>query len=123
MANKQVPHNVKVGDLFNMSWGYDQTNNNTFQVVRTSESGVWVREIGQKSVPGSQGIMCEEVVAAKDNFLDRSQWCGETNEPTFRRIQFTTWQNEQPKPCFNFSGRYFAFPTTTDEKHYDSWYA
>lgn len=121
-CSPQNPNPVKVGDLFNMSWGYDQTNNNFFQVTRVSPAGVWVREIGCKGVDGTQGFMCENVVPVKDNFLTRSQWCGEQNVPTFRRIGISTYNNSN-KPYFNFHGRYFAYPTTATETHYDSWYA
>lgn len=37
---------VKVGDLFSASWGYDQTNNDFFQVIAlVGESSVRVREV------------------------------------------------------------------------------
>lgn len=43
MANK---FGVKVGDVFYASWGYEQTNNNFFQVVElVGESSVRVREV------------------------------------------------------------------------------
>lgn len=43
MANK---FGVKVGDVFHASWGYEQTNNNFFQVVElVGESSVRVREV------------------------------------------------------------------------------
>ena len=39
-------YGVKVGDLFSASWGYDQTNNDFFQVVElVGESSVRVREV------------------------------------------------------------------------------
>lgn len=42
-ANK---YGVKVGDIFRASWGYDQTNNDFFQVVAlVGESSVRVREV------------------------------------------------------------------------------
>lgn len=39
---------VKVGDIFYTSWGYDQTNVEFFKVVRVSKSSVWVQETGQE---------------------------------------------------------------------------
>jgi len=126
MKDNTTSHNVKVGALFSMSWGYDQTNVNYFQVVRTSAAGVWVREIGARAVPGSQGFMCEDVKPAKDQFLARSQWCGEGNAPTFRKSQFSTYSFEKdktPQPYFNFRGRYFARPVSETESTYCSWYA
>jgi hypothetical protein len=127
-ASKSNPHNIKIGDLFSMSWGYDQTNVNYFQVTRVSAAGVWVREIGSQSVPGTQGFMCETVKPAKDRFLDRSQWCGgygEGNPETFRRISMFTssFGAKEVQPVFNFKGRYCAFPCKEDSTTYNSWYA
>ena len=43
VANK---FGIKVGDLFHASWGYDQTNNDFFQVIAlVGESSVRVREV------------------------------------------------------------------------------
>ena len=126
-ASKLNPHNVKIGDIFQMSWGYDQTNVNHFQVTRTSDSGVWVREIGCASVPGTQGFMCENVKPVKDQFLIRSQWCGAYyegfNPETFRRVNVSV-KNDGTKDCyFNFKGRYFAHPVKGEGETYSSWYA
>jgi hypothetical protein len=111
-----------------MSWGYDQTNVNYFQVTRVSAKGVWVREIGCESVPGTQGFMCQDVKPSPGKFLDRSQWCGGyngANPETFRRIQMytSTFGDKKTQPIFNFSGRYIAFPVNVTETHYNSWYA
>ena len=35
-----------VGSVWYTSWGYDQTNVDYYQVVRESESSVWLRKIG-----------------------------------------------------------------------------
>jgi len=117
---------VKVGDIFSMSWGYDQTNVNYFQVTRLTPKGVYVREIGAKSVPGTQGFMCEDVQPAKDNFLARSQWCKPAgkqsyevaNPETFRRIDVCG-----DRVGFNFEGRYFASRIAETASTYNSWYA
>jgi len=48
-ANKSVKKNkygVKVGDVFSMSWGYEQTNNNFFQVIALAgETSVRIVEV------------------------------------------------------------------------------
>lgn len=111
---------VKVGDIFKMSWGWDQTNNNFFQVTRLSKGGVFVREIGSKGA-GGEGVMCQNVVAVKDNFLTRSQWCGkgfsDSNPETFRRVSYY-----DGKPCFSMGRRYTAF-LYDGKPTYESWYA
>ena len=47
---------VKIGDMFYTSWGYDQTNTEHFKVTKISPSGktCFVRQIGSKTVPGSE---------------------------------------------------------------------
>lgn len=117
MNENITPVSVKVGDLFNMSWGYDQTNNNFFEVVRTTPKGVYVREISGRSV-GGEGFMCDRVAAVKGSFLTHSMWCGNSNVPTLFRIKY---HNE--KPYFMVNGRYMASLTTETESHYNSWYA
>ena len=45
-AEKANKYGVKVGDYFSMSWGYDQTNVDYFQVIAlVGESSVRVREV------------------------------------------------------------------------------
>jgi len=123
-----MTHSVKIGDMFSMSWGYDQTNVNYFQVTRLTSKGVYVREIGAKSVEGTQGFMCESVVPNPNSFLERSQWCGgfdDGNPETFRKIQFSRWNGPgtEASAYFNFKGRYFARPVKVNEQTYNSWYA
>jgi hypothetical protein len=43
-------HNMNVGDILNSSWGYDQTNVNFYQVIRTTPKGIVIREIMSQSV-------------------------------------------------------------------------
>lgn len=46
VTEKVNKYGVKVGDIFSMSWGYDQTNVDFFQVVKVcGESSVRVREV------------------------------------------------------------------------------
>ena len=48
---KKNKYGIKVGDVFGMSWGYDQTNNDFFQVVElVGESSVRVREINPRII-------------------------------------------------------------------------
>jgi hypothetical protein len=44
----QAKHNVKLGDIFCCSWGYDQTNVDYYEVTKVMGSMVEVREIGQQ---------------------------------------------------------------------------
>ena len=62
-------HPFKVGQALYQSWGYDQTNIDFYQIVEVKEKTVKVREIGQVSVPGSNGYMCEHVMPDIDKFI------------------------------------------------------
>lgn len=120
MNENTTETSVKVGDIFEMSWGYDQTNVNFFQITRLSKGGIFIREISSKGVPGTDGFMCQNVVAVKDSFLDHSQWCGDgdftDNVETFRRLK------PDSRPCFSFRGRYYAY-LWDGKPTYCSWYA
>ena len=118
MNETQTVNTVKIGDIFNMSWGYDQTNVNFFKVTRMTPKGVYVREISSKGA-GNEGMMCQNVVAG-ETFLSESQWCGgynKNNPETFFKLKTYSGQ-----PCFTIKGRYFA--RLWDKKPtYSSWYA
>jgi hypothetical protein len=50
-AAKKNKYGVKIGDVFSMSWGYEQTNNNFFQVVALAgESSVRIVEVLPKII-------------------------------------------------------------------------
>ena len=74
-------HDIPIGAIFNFSWGYEQTNQNFFQVVSVTKCTVDVREIGSKLVDGMDtGPMAGHVVADPDSFI---------GEPQRKRVQFT----------------------------------
>ena len=102
-------HDVKVGDIFNFSWGYEQTNQQFYQVVSTTKCTVTVREIGCKSVDGSgYGPMSDHVVAVPDNFVD---------EPMRKRVQFTP----DGRPYLTMAS-YGWYDLWDGEPEYRSWY-
>ena len=70
-AKKAFKHDFKVGDIFDTSWGYDQTNVEFFQVVEVRGAILVVREIAQSSraKPGEISAMTDRVVGIKDKFI------------------------------------------------------
>lgn len=62
--------NVKIGEIYRRSWGYDQTNVDYYQVVALKAKTVVVREINHAQVKGSEGFMSCNVVPVKDSFKD-----------------------------------------------------
>ena len=62
-AELAKPHDVKVGDIFRCSWGYDQTNIDYYQVVELKgKRGVMIREICAMSetIGFAQGVCVPE---------------------------------------------------------------
>ena len=59
------------GAIFCSSGGYDQTNVDYYQVIERHGLMVTVAEIGQETIEGSEGFMCETVRPAYNGFLFR----------------------------------------------------
>ena len=43
----QTIEEIKVGDVWYSSWGYDQTNVDFYKVIKKSNKMIWLRRIGQ----------------------------------------------------------------------------
>lgn len=54
---KQAAHTLKIGDILESSWGYDQTNVDYYEVVGTKGKGVLIRHIKAKMIEDG-GFMC-----------------------------------------------------------------
>ncbi len=54
-ADRSKPHTLKVGDIITNSWGYDQTNVDMYQIVKTTKNYVWLQPIASEEVP-SEGF-------------------------------------------------------------------
>ena len=64
-----MAHSLKVGDIVDSSWGYDQTNVNFYQVIEVvGAHTVKIREIASRVV-SSDGGPTTHVEAVKDSFL------------------------------------------------------
>ena len=97
--------NVKEGDIFVASWGWEQTNVDAYQVVAKKGATVTLREIALKSVEGSEGFMSDLVVPVKDAFIGEEF----KKRITGRSIKISDCQT--------------AFPMGDRENFYRSWYA
>lgn len=75
MAERKVQrhqkHNVKIGDIFCSSWGYDQTNINFYQVISTTDRMVEVQEIS--GAREYEGDMHGNTSAVKDAFIANTE--------------------------------------------------
>lgn len=108
-------HPFKAGDILYQSWGYDQTNIDFFEIIEVLPKSVRIRPIGQNTVPGSNGFMCENVTPAHGCF---------TGEEIIRPIKVWFW-SQGGNPNFSVSnGRHSLSLYTHGEKGiYQSHYA
>ena len=100
--------NVKVGDLFVSSWGYEQTNVDFFQCTAVKGKTFTIKTIGGQSVDGSgddYNGMADQVKPIKDAFIVNE------HHPIMK------------KRSFRISSFRWLSPTTENETHYRSWYA
>lgn len=77
MTTQTTAHSVEVGDIFTSSWGYDQTNVDFYEVVRTTPKSVEIRAIGTR-VAQVDSVGNERVEPAPGKF---------TGEPMLKRVQ------------------------------------
>lgn len=71
---EQALNELKVGDIFKTSWGYEQTNVNFFQVIEIKKKKFLVKEIGLTVI--KQTSWTSDIVTPnKDDFLEYEKWC------------------------------------------------
>lgn len=75
-----VKESFAVGDILYSSWGYDQTNIDFYQVVRTTAKSVWVKKLAKNHEQIEVDGLCDYVTPIKDCFAD-------DKKPKMHRIQ------------------------------------
>lgn len=107
-AQQEAIGNLKLGDIFVNSWGYEQTNVNFAQVTAIHGLTAELRPIAQEHHT-AEGCspMAEYVTAKKDHF---------TGEAFTKKIQ--GWSGQ---PCFN--ANYGSYTKWDGRKQYQSHYA
>lgn len=126
-AAKTNKFGVQVGDIFSASWGYEQTNNDFFQVVAlVGESSVRVREVHPRCVE-SEAVspMSEDRVFQMTRELlpavSSSVFIEDQEHGDLKRLT-ATYDGTGAK--FKLSSFASAYLCTTDTvKVYESWYA
>ena len=104
---------LKIGDLFVNSWGYDQTNIDYYQVVKKTKKTISVLPINSKII--EDGFMQGKSIPLKNNFVKDAK---ETKKVPYKYVgdsclSDTVWIN------FEFgSGKLF-----TGDSARCSWYA
>jgi len=101
---KSFRHDLKVGDILVNSWGYDQTNVDFYQVIRTTEKSVTLRMVRSQLTEDIPGPMAGYVTPVFGKF------CGEEFTKPVRE------GNSVPMK-FGYCGKCDRRPK------YSSWYA
>ena len=96
---------VAEGDIYVASWGWEQTNIDAYQVVAKKGATVTLREIGVRTVEGSEAFMSDRVVPVKDQFI---------GEEFKKRIT---------GKGINIDDVRYASPAEEGKDFYRSWYA
>ena len=104
-ARKEAQENVKKGDIFVATWGWEQTNVDAYQVVAKKGATVTLREIALETIEGSEGFMSDRVRPVKNHFIGEAF----TKRITGRGIKINDCQH--------------ANPAEEGKEFYRSWYA
>lgn len=114
-ARAEFINPYKAGDVLYCSWGYDQTNVNFYQVLKTTARTVTFQEIGCESVGNPGGSdMSDMVHSRKEAFLKNSK-------PETRAVQFYVGQDGKPRFYVSYDRK--SLDLDNGQKHYKSWYA
>jgi hypothetical protein len=65
-------HSYKIGDLFNNTWGYDQTNVNWYEVTAVRGQMIEIREIG--TAYKETGFMCGKCSPLPGSYIGEPKW-------------------------------------------------
>lgn len=122
-------YGVQVGDIFRASWGYDQTNNDFFQVIAlVGESSVRVREVYPELISSEavSGMSEDRVFKMTRDLLppaDHSVFIKDQEKGDLKRLKSYAADGKS-NPQFNLSSFADAWLVTGDSvKVYESWYA
>lgn len=128
-APKANKYGVNVGDLFYSSWGYDQTNNNFFQVIAlVGESSVRVREVRPVVIDTEYiSSMAEDITIRNTNEMlpatDYSVFIKDQENGDLKRLKSFAADGVS-NPQFKLDSFADAWKVEADEMTvYESWYA
>jgi hypothetical protein len=114
IAQKNMKHNFKVGQVLYNSWGYDQTNIDFYQILEVKEKSIILREIASSYVAGSEGYMCASVKPVMNAFV---------GEPILKRVVVSVAYNGDVSYYIKAKHGCFCEYAASKEGVYSSWYA
>lgn len=125
-------YGVKVGDIFSASWGYEQTNNNFFQVIALSgKQSVRVREVHPEIIDCDpvSGMAEDRVYKITNELLsysEKSHFINDQEKGDLKRLKPGYYEDKEKamQNChFALSSYAEAYKCMGDEiKLYTSWY-
>lgn len=127
MAKKINKYGVKVGDMFESSWGYDQTNVTFFQVVEVvGSTSVRVREVyPEMESEDVYGLGADRVYKNTGEILPPapfSVFIKDQERGDLKRLKSYSADGVS-NPLFSISSYANAYHMTEDKiKTYESWY-
>lgn len=81
--------NIKIGDIFSFTWGYEQTNRNYFQVVGLKGSKqIIIREINYK-ITETTGYESYNVLPELNSFKNNSQFIDDNEKGATKTVKVT----------------------------------
>lgn len=122
-------YGVKVGDVFSMSWGYDQTNNQFFQVVAVTRKKARIVEVQPQCIVDPSGPMSEHrTLAYKEGEMlpkisYKSIWIEDQENGDLKSIRDYSKAGDNPQVIIRSRGCYTARKCHPGETFYESWYA
>ncbi len=123
---KEFDFNVKVGDLFYSSWGYEQTNVTFFQVIELiGKKSVRVREVVPEMTSESPtcGMAADRSYKLTNELLPASEWSTfikDQEKGDLKRLK-SYHKDSRNNPQFDVSSFCNAYKYNGEEL-YESWY-
>jgi len=114
IAQQNMNHNFKVGQVIYNSWGYDQTNINFYQVIESKEKSIILREIASSYVAGSEGFMSARVKPVENAFI---------GEPILKKVVVSVSYNGNVSYYIKAKHGCFCEYAANEEGVYSSLYA
>lgn len=120
---------VKVGDVFHMSWGWEETHNDFFQVVElVGETSVRVKDVCLEMIEDKPtcSMAADRVFALPKNgemmpVNGRSIWIKDTERGDLKRLKSYAADGVS-NPCFNVENHLALYCQGDRIKVYESWY-
>lgn len=114
IAQQNMKHNYKVGQVIYNSWGYDQTNINFYQVIEVKEKSIVLQEVSKSIVAGSEGFMSARVKPVENVFI---------GEPILKKVVVSVSYNGNVSYYIKAKHGCFCEYAANKEGVYSSWYA